>query len=127
MLWGAWVAQLVKCPTSAQVMISQFVSLSPMWGSVLTAQSLEPASDSVSLSPSLLMLCVCLSIISINNNNNNKKESHALLSKPAKHPTAQISIENFNTFYHFLLWLILVLITLEMNALGEELFPFIYF
>ena len=48
---GAWVAQSVKCPTSAQVMISQFVGLSPMLGSVLTAQSLKPASDSVS--PSL--------------------------------------------------------------------------
>ena len=37
----------VKHPTSAQVMISQFVSSSPISGSVLTAQSLEPASDSV--------------------------------------------------------------------------------
>ena len=45
---GAWVAQLVKHPTLAQVMISQFVSLSPTSGSVLAAQSLEPASDSVS-------------------------------------------------------------------------------
>ena len=47
---GAWVAQSVKRPTSAQVTISQFVSSSPASGSVLTAQSLEPASDSVSLS-----------------------------------------------------------------------------
>ena len=47
---GVWVAQLVKRSTSAQVMISQFVSLSPPLGSVLTAQSLEPASDSVSVS-----------------------------------------------------------------------------
>ena len=45
------MAQLVKSPTSAQVMISRFLSSSPMSGSVLTAQSLEPASDSVS--PSL--------------------------------------------------------------------------
>ena len=44
--WGAWVAQLVKQPTSAQVMISQSVSSSPASGSVLTAQSLEPVSDS---------------------------------------------------------------------------------
>ena len=49
--WGAWVAQSLKRPTSAQVMISQSVSLSPTSGSVLTAQSLEPASDSVSPSP----------------------------------------------------------------------------
>ena len=49
--WGAWVAQLVKRPPLAQVMISRFVSSSPVSGSVLTAQSLELASDSVS--PSL--------------------------------------------------------------------------
>ena len=49
-LWGSWVAQSVKRPTSAQVMISQFVSRSPMSGFVLTAQSLEPVSYSVSFS-----------------------------------------------------------------------------
>ena len=51
-----WVAQLVKHPTLPQVMISQFMSSSPLLGSVLTAQSLEPALDSVSLSlcPSLV-------------------------------------------------------------------------
>ena len=45
------MAQSVGCPTSAQVTISQLISLSPASGSVLTAQSLELASDSVS--PSL--------------------------------------------------------------------------
>ena len=58
-LRGAWVAQSVERPTSAQAMISQLMSLSPALGSVLTAQSLEPASDSVSPSlsaPPLLML-----------------------------------------------------------------------
>ena len=45
---GAWVAQLVKCLTLAQVMISQSVGSSPASGSVLTAQSLEPAFNSVS-------------------------------------------------------------------------------
>ena len=63
------MAQLVKRPTSAQVMISRSVGSSPVSGSVLTARSLEPASDSVcvcvSLSLSLsapppLMLCVSL-------------------------------------------------------------------
>ena len=49
---GAWVAQSVKRPTLVQVMISRFVSSSPASGSVLTAQSLELASDSVSPSPS---------------------------------------------------------------------------
>uniref|UniRef100_A0A8C8WBT1 Uncharacterized protein n=1 Tax=Panthera leo TaxID=9689 RepID=A0A8C8WBT1_PANLE len=38
----------IKCPTSAQVIISRSVSSSPALGSVLTAQSLEPAFDSVS-------------------------------------------------------------------------------
>ena len=63
--WGAWVAQSIKRPTSAHVMISRFVSSTPVLGSVLTAQSLEPASDSVSppLSvPPLLTLCVFLSL-----------------------------------------------------------------
>ena len=63
--WGAWVAQSVEHPTAAQVMISQLMSSSPAWGSVLTVQSLEPAWDSVSplLSASpLFMLCLSLSL-----------------------------------------------------------------
>ena len=51
------MAQSVKRPTLAQVTIWQFVSSSPAWGSVLTAQSLEPASDSVS--PSLCPFPAC--------------------------------------------------------------------
>ena len=43
------MVQSVKCPTSAQVTVSRFMGSSPSSGSVLTAQSLEPASDSVSL------------------------------------------------------------------------------
>ena len=35
---GAWAAQLVEDPTSAQVMASQFVSLCPVWGSLLSMQ-----------------------------------------------------------------------------------------
>ena len=57
------MAQEVERPTSAQVMISRSMSLSPALGSVLTAQSLEPASDSVSPSlsvPSPLALCLSL-------------------------------------------------------------------
>ena len=60
---SAWVAQSVKRPTSAQVMISWFVSSSPLLGSVLTAQSLEPVSDSVSpllSAPPLFVLCFSL-------------------------------------------------------------------
>ena len=63
------MAYLVEHSTSAQVMISQFVSLSPILGSVLTAQSLEPASDSVSLSfstPPPLALSFSLSLSKIN-------------------------------------------------------------
>ena len=62
---GTWVAQLIKCPTSAHVTSSWFLSSSPASGSVLTAQSLEPASDSVSPSlsaPPPLMLCLSLSL-----------------------------------------------------------------
>ena len=62
--WGTWVAQSVERPTSAQVVISQSVSSSPASGSVLTAQSLEPVSDSVSPSlsdPPPFMLCLSLS------------------------------------------------------------------
>uniref|UniRef100_A0A667GN83 GB1/RHD3-type G domain-containing protein n=1 Tax=Lynx canadensis TaxID=61383 RepID=A0A667GN83_LYNCA len=58
-MWGAWVAWSVKRPTSAQVMISRSVSSSPASGSVLTAQSLEPVSDSVSPSLSLPLPCSC--------------------------------------------------------------------
>ena len=57
---GAWVAQSVEHLTSTQLMIARFTSLSPASGSMLTARSLEPASDSVSPSlsaPPLLMLC----------------------------------------------------------------------
>ena len=62
---GTWVAQSVKRPTSAQVMISRSVSSSPASGSVLTARSLEPVSDSVS--PSLLLPCSCsVSVSKIN-------------------------------------------------------------
>ena len=49
--WGAWVAQSVGHLTSAQVMISPLTRSSLTSGSVLTAQSLEPAPSSVS--PSL--------------------------------------------------------------------------
>ena len=46
----AWVAQLGKHLTMAQVMLLWLVSSSPMLGSVLTGQNLDPALDSVSLS-----------------------------------------------------------------------------
>ena len=59
---GAWMAQLVERPASAQIMDLWFVSSSPMLGSVLTARSLEPASDTVSPSLSVPpMLALSLS------------------------------------------------------------------
>ena len=67
-LWGTCVAPSVKCPTSAQVMISRFMGSGPALGSVLTARSLEPASDSVSPSlsaPPPLMLARSLSLLKI--------------------------------------------------------------
>ena len=70
--WGAWVAQSIKHPTLAQVMISRFVGSSPASGSVLTARSLEPgawslepASDSVSPSLSLFLPHLCSVSISL--------------------------------------------------------------
>ena len=63
--WGAWVAQSVKHPTSAhELKVHEFKFTS----SVLTAQSLEPASHSVSPSlsaPSPLILCLFLSKINV--------------------------------------------------------------
>ena len=62
------MAQLIKHPTLAQVMNSQFVSSSPTLGSVLTAQSLgllqipslsDPPLLMLSLSPSLSLLLPC--------------------------------------------------------------------
>ena len=59
---GTWVAQSVEGPTSVQVMVSWSMNLSPLSGSVLTAQTLEPDSDSVSPSVSApLPLMFCLS------------------------------------------------------------------
>ena len=58
------MAQLVGCPTSAQVVISWLMSSSPASGYVLTAQGLKPALDSVSPSlsaPPPLVLCLPMS------------------------------------------------------------------
>ena len=65
------MAQSVEHPASAQVMISRSVSSSPASGSVLTAQGLEPASDSVSPSlsaspPRVVSLSLSLSLSKIN-------------------------------------------------------------
>ena len=57
------MAQLVKRLTLAQVLISWFMSLSPALGSVLTAQSLELASDS--MSPSLRPFPTCALVCTV--------------------------------------------------------------
>ena len=62
--WGAWLAQSVEHPTSAQVMISQFVGSSPASGSVLTLKAwslLQILSLSLSAPPPLT-LCLSLSL-----------------------------------------------------------------
>ena len=71
---GAWVAQLVKHSTSAQVMISQFVSSSPAF----CADSSQPGAcfgvcASLSLSAPLLLI-LCISKI-----NKHKKKKNRLL------------------------------------------------
>ena len=71
----AWVAQSVGRPTSAQVMISWSVSSSPMSGSVLIAQNLEPASDSVS--PSLSAPPLLVHSLSENQTNIKKQKKGA--------------------------------------------------
>ena len=54
---GTWGTQSVERPTSAQVMIPRLVSSSPTSDLGLTAQNLEPGSDSVSPSLSLPLAC----------------------------------------------------------------------
>ena len=66
-LRGAWLAQSVEHLTLDLGVMGS----SPTLGSGMTAQSLEPALDSVSLSgsaPPLLMLCLSLSLSKINKN-----------------------------------------------------------
>ena len=66
------MAQSVKRPTSAQIMISQFVGSSPASGSVLTARSPEPASDSVSPALSAPTPLALSHSLKNKKNNNNK-------------------------------------------------------
>ena len=75
------MAQLVELPNSGQVMTSRSVNSSPVSGSMLTAQSLDPASDSVSPSLSALTpltLCFTLSLSKINIKKKKKKRKRIL-------------------------------------------------
>ena len=88
------MAQLVERPTSAQVMISQLVSSGHTSGSVLTAQSLELALDSLSL-PFLCSHSVCLSaILSLSRIKNIKKNFRGTwVAQSVERPTsAQVMI-----------------------------------
>ena len=79
------MARSVKRLTSAQVMISWFVSASPALGSALTARSLQPASDSVSTplsAPPLHALCLPVS----------QKET---LKKKKREPRAHRKVPSF--------------------------------
>ena len=75
---GAWAPQSVKRLTSAQVTISRFMGSSPASGSVLTAQNLESASDSVSSScsalPHLMSFSVSLKFFLKGNGRNSPAE-----------------------------------------------------
>ena len=66
------MAQLVKCPTLAQVMISLLMGSSPASGSVLTAWIRSSALDSVS--PSLSLPLPGLRSVSLSKINIKKKE-----------------------------------------------------
>ena len=68
------MAQLVKGLNLAQVMMSQLMDSSPALGSVLTAQSLEPASDSVFPSLSALPLLMLYLSLSLKNKYTFKKK-----------------------------------------------------
>ena len=61
------MAQFIKRLTSAQVTISRFTGSRPVSGSALTAQSLEPASEFVSASLSLLLPHLCVLSLSLKN------------------------------------------------------------
>ena len=84
---GTWVAQWVKHPASAQVMISQFVSSSPAWGSC--ADSSEPgACFGLCVFPSLCPFPAHAQCLSLNNkqmlkNNNNTSFPHLPVSSQA--------------------------------------------
>ena len=73
-----WLSHVVKRLTLAQGTVSWFMSSSPALGSVLTAQSLEPASDSVSpsLSPPPLPAHACAISLCITKYSVGKETEH---------------------------------------------------
>ena len=95
------MAQSVKLLTSTQVMISRFLGSGPALGFVLTIQSLEAASDSVSPSfsaPPLFGLCLCLSKINV------KKIFKAIKTYRSIPGTTRINVGFFTA--HMFLWVL---------------------
>ena len=82
---------MVGCLTSAQVMISWVVSSSPVAGSVLTAQSLEATSDSVSPSVSAPPLLGLFFSLSFKDKNNFKKLKKREIKKYRPKSSSEIS------------------------------------
>ena len=81
---GAWVAQLVKPLTSAQVVVSQFVDSSPESGSVQTAWSLDPPLDSVSPSLSAPLLLTLSLSFKINKHKKRERNPFYICTKNNK-------------------------------------------
>ena len=79
------MAQSVGRPPSAQVMISRLMGSSPTSGSALTAQSLEPASDSVSR---LSLPLPCSHSVSLYLSKINKNVRGAWVVQSVKRPTS---------------------------------------
>ena len=78
---GARAAKLVECPTSAQVMISRFVSLSSALGSLLSALSpLQILCPPLSLKEKKKN-CMCVRV-------NNKNRWGAWVAQSVKRPTS---------------------------------------
>ena len=111
----------VKQPTSAQVIILQFVSSSPMSGYVLTAQSLAPASGS--LSPSLSAsppLVLCLSL-SLKNKNKNKNKMNILVYSYSN-SALELLLKYYNILNtHIYMKAIKLPLYFELNNLGENI------
>ena len=81
------MAPLIKLPTLAQIMTSPLVGLSPASGSVLTAQSLDPASGPVSPSlafPHSLSLSLSPSKINKRQKNEDFIQTYALDQKESR-------------------------------------------
>ena len=86
------MAQSVKRLTSAQVMISQFLSSNRTSGSGLTAQSLDPASHSVSFSLSLSALPLPFLSLSLSKINSKRHYLFNAVSSSMPCLTLQVSV-----------------------------------